>query len=247
MAVQQIEWVDIPAGALQRGTPLDQVDALTVRYAHTGVPRAWYEKETPRTQVVVPAFRLARTPVTVAQWRVFAEATGARALSGIDEHPVVGVSWDEATAYAAWIGSQLGVDARLPTEDEWERAARCDDTREFPWGDEYVQGRANLFDLGLGTTTPVGSFPDGASPFGVLDMAGNVDEWTSTLYAPYPGAPDDVPAVEDWAADPHITRGGAFRHDVDLARCARRHGAYEEDLVAVGIGLRLAAPAIATA
>lgn len=59
MTVQHIEWVDIPAGTLQRGTPLDQVDALTVRYAHTGVPRAWYEKETPRTQVVVPAFRLA--------------------------------------------------------------------------------------------------------------------------------------------------------------------------------------------
>lgn len=189
MTVQHIEWVDIPAGTLQRGTPLDQIDALTVRYAATGVPPAWYRKETPRLAVAVPAFRLARTPVTVAQWTAFAEATGARALSGIDEHPVVGVSWHEATAYAAWIGSQHGVDARLPTEDEWERAARGDDTREFPWGDEYVQGRANLFDLGLGTTTPVGSFPEGASPFGVLDMAGNVDEWTSTLYAPYPGRP----------------------------------------------------------
>lgn len=243
MAAQQIEWVGIPAGTLQRGTPPDEVDALTVRYADTGVPRAWYEKETPRTPIVVPAFRLARTPVTVAQWAAYAEETGGRAIAGIDEHPVVGVTWAEASAFAAWIGSQLGEEVRLPTEDEWERAARGDDTREFPWGDEYVRGRANLFDLGLGTTTPVGSFPDGASAFGVLDMAGNVDEWTSTRYAPYPGAPDSVPAVEDWAADPHITRGGAFRHDVDLARCARRHGAYEADLVAVGIGFRLAASA----
>lgn len=182
-------------------------------------------------------------PVTVAQWAAYAEETGARAIAGIDEHPVVGVTWAEASAFAAWIGSQLGEEVRLPTEDEWERAARGDDTREFPWGDEYVRGRANLFDLGLGTTTPVGSFPDGASAFGVLDMAGNVDEWTSTRYAPYPGAPDSVPTVEDWAADPHITRGGAFRHDVDLARCARRHGAYEADLLAVGIGFRLAASA----
>lgn len=241
MVVPQIEWIDIPAGNVERGTPPEEVDALAARYADTGVPRAWYVKETPRALIFVPAFRLARTPVTVAQWAAFAESTPARAIPGIDDHPVVGVSWDEATAYAAWIGAELGVDARLPTEDEWERAARGDDSREFPWGDEYATGRANLFDLGLGTTTPVGSFPDGASPFGVLDMAGNVDEWTSTLYAPYAGASSEVPVVEDWAADPHITRGGAFRHDVDLARCARRHGAYEADLVAVGIGFRLAA------
>jgi len=92
MAAQQIEWVGIPAGTLQRGTPPDEVDALTVRYADTGVPRAWYEKETPRTRIVVPAFRLARTPVTVAQWAAYAEETGARTISGIDEHPVVGVT-----------------------------------------------------------------------------------------------------------------------------------------------------------
>nr|WP_325176512.1 SUMF1/EgtB/PvdO family nonheme iron enzyme [Streptomyces sp. BSE6.1] len=79
--------------------------------------------------------------------------------------------------------------------------------------------------------------------FGVLDMAGNADEWTSTLYAPYPGAPEEVPRTEDWAFDRHITRGGAFRHDRDLARCARRHGAYEADLAAIGVGFRLAAPA----
>lgn len=77
----------------------------------------------------------------------------------------------------------------------------------------------------------------------MLDLAGNADEWTSTRYAPYPGAPAEVPATEEWAFDPHITRGGAFRHDIDLARCARRHGAYERDLAAIGVGLRLAADA----
>lgn len=243
-SIETIDWVEIPAGTFRRGTPADQIDVIAARYADTGVPRAWFLKEAPRHDVSVPAFRIARMPVTVAQWSAFASVAGQPVVGGPPDHPVFGVTWTEATDYCAWMSMQLGCEVRLPTEDEWERAARGDDTREFPWGDDYRTGLANLVDLGVGTTTPVGSFPDGASPFGVLDMAGNVDEWTSTLYAPYPGAPEDVPRLEHWAVDPHITRGGAFRHDRDLARCARRHGAYEADLQAIGVGLRLAASAV---
>lgn len=167
--------------------------------------------------------------------------TGPTGAGGPPGHRV---AWEAATAYCRWLGERLdGLEARLPTEDEWERAARGDDGREFPWGDEYRTGLANLVDLGIGTTTAVGSFPEGASPFGVLDMAGNADEWASSLYTPYPGAPAEVPSTEGWAFDRHITRGGAFRHDRDLARCARRHGAYEPDLESIGVGFRLAAPA----
>ncbi|MFD3973897.1 formylglycine-generating enzyme family protein [Streptomyces cyaneofuscatus] len=242
-AVEQVDWIDIPAGPVRRGTPADELAAVARRYADTHVPQAWYRKEAPRTEIHVPAFRIARTAVTVEQYGLFAADTGRPAPRGpAADHPVIGVAWEDATAYCRWLEERTGREVRLPTEDEWERAARGDDGREFPWGDEYRTGLANLVDLGVGTTTPVGSFPDGASPFGVLDMAGNADEWTSTLYAPYPGAPDDVPATEDWAFDRHITRGGAFRHDRDLARCARRHGAYEEDLAAIGVGFRLAAP-----
>lgn len=243
MRVEQVDWVEVPAGLVHRGTPTDEVPAVARRYADTGVPEAWYLKEAPRAGIHVPAFRIARTPVTVGEWSVFAAATGLPAPHGERDHPVIGIAWEDAVEYCAWIGGRLGHEVRLPTEDEWERAARGDDDREFPWGDEYRTGLANLVDLGLDTTTSVGSFPEGASPFGVLDLAGNADEWTSTLYAPYPGAPAEVPLVEDWAFDPHITRGGAFRHDRDLARCARRHSAYEEDLAAIGVGFRLAAPA----
>ncbi|OKI86464.1 formylglycine-generating enzyme family protein [Streptomyces sp. CB02414] len=241
--VEQVDWVEVPAGTLCRGTPGDEVAAVARRYADTGVPVDWYKKEVPRAEIHVPAFRIARTPVTVGQWAPFAAASGRPVPATPVDHPVIGIPYEAATAYCRWLGNRIGLGVRLPTEDEWERAARGDDDREFPWGEEYRTGLANLVDLGIGTTTPVGSFPGGASPFGVLDMAGNADEWTSTPYAPYPGAPADVPGTEDWAFDRHITRGGAFRHDRDLARCARRHGAYEPDLVAIGVGFRLAAPA----
>ncbi|MFD4960297.1 formylglycine-generating enzyme family protein [Microbacterium sp. NPDC058389] len=245
MPPAEVDWVEIPEGVVRRGTPIADLESVAERYADTGALPQWFRKEAPRADVRVPAFRIARTPVTVAQWAAFATATGrpVTAAPTRADHPVIGVAWADAAAYCDWIGTRLGVGVRLPTEDEWERAARGDDDREFPWGREYRIGLANLHDLGIGTTTTVGSFPDGASPFGVLDMAGNADEWTSTRYAPYPGAPADVPAVEDWAFDPHITRGGAFRHDRDLARCARRHGAYEADLAAIGVGFRLAAGA----
>jgi Uncharacterized conserved protein len=244
MGPEQVDWVEVPAGLLYRGTPIDEVAEVARCYRDTGVPTEWYRKEAPRTEIHVPAFRIARTHVTVGQWALFARAIGRHVSQAPSDHPVIGVTWNEATAYCRWLGEQLGgLEVRLPTEDEWERAARGDDSREFPWGDAYRPGRANLVDLGIGTTTPVGSFPEGASPFGVLDMAGNADEWTSTLYAPYPGAPIEVPSTEDWAADPHITRGGSFRHNRDLARCARRHAAYEQDLAAIGVGFRLAASA----
>ncbi len=175
--MEQVDWVDIPAGVVRRGTPVDEVAAVARRYADTGVPMEWYLKEAPRADIHVPAFRIARTPVTVGQWTRFAAATGRPVPQGPTDHPVIGVAWEVATAYCRWLQERLGgLEIRLPTEDEWERAARGDDDREFPWGDEYRTGLANLVDLGIGSTTPVGSFPEGASPFGVLDMAGNADE-----------------------------------------------------------------------
>lgn len=248
MSGSTIDWVEIPEGILQRGTPLDELEGIAARYADTGVPLAWYRKEAPRTLVRVPAFRISRVPVTVSEWSAFAADSGRAPLPAQSrtpgDHPIIGVPWSDAVDYCAWASERLGIAVRLPTEDEWERAARGDDTREFPWGDEYRVGLANLVDLGVGTTTPVGSFPEGASPFGVLDLAGNADEWTSTVYAPYPGAPADLPARDEYAFDPHVTRGGAFRHDRDLARCARRHSAYEADLTSIGVGFRLASDAV---
>ena len=151
------------------------------------------------------------------------------------------MAWAEATAYCSWLSERLGLPVRLPTEDEWERAARGDDAGEYPWGDAYDPQLANLQEYGAGGPLPVGSFRR-ASPFGVLDMAGNCDEWTSTEYFRYPGAPETVPTTDSIAVDPHVTRGGAWYHCRDLARCARRHAAFDNDFV--GVGLRLASSAM---
>lgn len=235
-----VDWVSIPAGTVLRGTPHEDVRGLVRDHADLAIPVSWFEKECPRAAVTVPGFLIARTPVTNDQYSAFLADRGERVPpDGVGDHPATGVPWHDAAAYCRWLSGRSGRSVRLPTEDEWERAARGDDAREFPWGDEYAADRANLAEAGIGGPAPVGALPLGASPFGVLDMVGSVDEWTATEFAPYPGAPATVPRTESWAADPHVTRGGAWFHHRDLARCARRHGAYDRELT--GIGFRLAA------
>lgn len=236
--VGSVQWVPIPAGMVQRGTPEGLIDAVMRAHADLDLPRSYFAKEAPRKEIAVAAFAIAATPVTSEFWRAFATDTGLDTdPSRPADHPIDGLPWQQAHAFGVWLSDRVGELFRLPTETEWERAARGDDAREYPWGDRFDVGCANLAEARIGATTPVGSFPRGAGPFGVLDLAGNVDEWTATVYAPYPGAPVDVPAEEDWALDPHITRGGSWRQHRDLARCARRHGLYPGN---AGAGFRLA-------
>ena len=138
--------------------------------------------ETRQRLVEVEALELTRTPVTNAQYRRFVTEERAAApphWPAPADHPVTFVDWHEASAFCAWAGG------RLPSEAEWEKAARGTDGRTYPWGDEEDETRAAVA-LGMkhGSTSPVGTDPDGASPYGLLDMAGNVWEWTSTEYPP---------------------------------------------------------------
>jgi len=221
--------------------------------------------EAPQHVVSVPAFELAATPVTNAEYLEFVQATGRPAPphwtggaipEGLEQHPVTYVDWFDASAYCHWTRS------RLPTEAEWEKAARGADGRLYPWGDDepesldlvlnqhkvrsplapgerrndperdgssFVLNQHNVrvraaFGLGSkgGAPTIVGSFPEGASPHGVLDMAGNVWEWLSTAYAPYPYRVDD--GREDPELDsPRVLRGGSFASKrSSFVRCASR-------------------------
>ena len=137
-------------------------------------------------------------------------------------HPVVYVTWHEALAYARWLAEATGKPYRLPTEAQWEKAARGDkDRRGYPWGDDFDAAKCNMANTGIDTTSAVGMFPGGASPYGVLDMSGNVWEWCSSLYRDYPYNSND--GREDLeAAGSRVLRGGAFYADRRYVRCAYR-------------------------
>ncbi|MSP12032.1 MAG: hypothetical protein EXR62_03640 [Chloroflexi bacterium] len=152
----------------------------------------------------------------------------------LGNHPVSGLTHGDAQAYCAWIGRLTGLDYRLPSEAEWEKAARGTDQRLFPWGDRWDARCCHTAATGVAASLPVGLFPAGASPYAALDMAGNVEEWTVSLLAPYPGSytGEKVPYPGSY-----VTRGGSYLLPGGYARCARRHTLQAQPAV---IGFRLA-------
>ena len=163
------------------------------------------EDEQPAHRVELSAFLISRTPVTNAQIASFLNARGVQSAAGknyyeaedsdarihrrgnqwvadagFENHPVVEVTWLGAREYCTWTKK------RLPTEAEWEKAARGSDNRKYPWGNDPPDRSRAQFESGWNETALVGSFPNGASPYGVLDLAGNVWEWVSSAYSPYP-------------------------------------------------------------
>jgi formylglycine-generating enzyme required for sulfatase activity len=207
------DWVDVPGGEVAIGR--DPV-------AFGGEAAA---DELPQHMVEVAACELTLTPVTVAQYAAFV-ADGAEPPhdwpdgeppADRADHPVTLVDWFDASAFCRWAGG------RLPTEAEWEKAARGADARIHPWGDEADPGRAAIgAGVKHGTTSPVGDHAAGASPYGLLGMAGNVWEWVSTAYRPYPY--DAADGREDPSGAPErVLRGGSFMsRDLRSARCAMR-------------------------
>ncbi len=165
--------------------------------------------ETPRHEATTTAFYCARDLVTERQFATFVSATGYRPegswkaedVVGQEEHPVTGVTWEDAEKYCDHVRG------RLLTEAEWEKAARGTDEREYPWGNDWDATMCdNSADGASRGTMNVGTFPDSASPYGVLDMAGNVWEWTADWFHAYPGA-----HLEDDTIDRYRTvRGGSW-------------------------------------
>ena len=185
--------------------------------------------EAPRHAVEVPAFAMSVYEVTYAEYDVFARATGRKQpdSSGWDRktHPVNNVSWDAALAYTRWLSKQTGKKYRLPSEAEWEYAARAGTRSSFWWGTSKGSGNAHCFDCGsdLNTNKPakVGSYK--ANQFGLFDTAGNLYEWVHDCYhRNYQGAPTDGSVWEGGDCSVRVVRGGAFRSPASSMRVENR-------------------------
>ncbi len=206
-----VEWINIPAGSttIEDGTRKGSV-----------LPEG-----TKGGQYDVPAFMIAKYPVTVAEYEVFVNDGGygnsdywygQSPTSAYLEfwnnpewhkpnHPVVGVSWYEAIAFCTWLSNKKGKSVLLPTEQQWQRAAQGDDGRKYPWGDECSKEYANYGQKAKdGRTTPVTQYPNGASPYGVMDMSGNVDEWCLTEWG------TDSTELKFESVSERVLRGGGW-------------------------------------
>lgn len=210
-------WVEIPAGQFWMGSE-----------------EGW-EDERPVHKVHLERYWIAKIPVANAQYRLFVEATGHKTPEhwengkiprGLESYPVVEVSWRDAIAYCRWLSEVTGKLITLPSEAEWEKAARgATDKREYPWGDTWKEGHCNSAELGVGGATPAGIFPEGASPYGCQDMVGNVWEWTRSIYQKYPyQAGDGREKLEAGDEIARVLRGGSFGNNRNRARCAFRNG-----------------------
>ena len=199
----------------------------------------------PQHEVTLPGFKIGRYPITNAQYRDFVEATKREwgSYDGLRPErsncPAGILTWHDAIAFCDWLTTEWrkkgkissNETVRLPTEAEWEKAARGLEGRVYPWGDDWEQGRCNSSESKIGGPCAVGMFPTGASPYGCLDMAGNVWEWTSSLW----GKDFDVPGFkypyksndgrENLKAGKKILRvlrGGSWFNDQGDARCYYR-------------------------
>lgn len=227
--VDGMEFCSVPAGIFRMGSKTDAEG---------------FGNETPSHELdVTYAFSISRYPVTISQFREYVESTHNQpdnpdGLRGDSNVPVHGVSWQEARDFCSWLTErwraigriERGWNVALPSEAEWEKAARGEDGRRYPWGEEADPEKASYDKTSLGEPSAVGCFPGGVSPFGCEEMSGNVWEWTRSLWGRdwedpigYPYHLADGRETSE-ASGPRVLRGGAYNESASYVRCAVRHG-----------------------
>ena len=215
------------------GSTITGADGMTLLYVPAGEftmgSEDGYDAEKPIHTVYLDAFWIDRTEVTNAMYEVCVADGGCNPPNNessvnrevyyghpeFDDYPVVYVTWNDANEYCSW------ADRRLPTEAEWEKAARGENANVYPWGDDAPDNTLLNFNSAVGDTTEVGKYPNGASPYGALDMAGNVWEWVEDWYGAYPDNADNNP---DYGTTYRVQRGGSFHFNEIAVRSTFRLG-----------------------
>jgi formylglycine-generating enzyme required for sulfatase activity len=221
-----IVMVYIPPGEFMMGQTDEEkkwlIDQIDEKYYNS-----YCANETPLHKVYLDSYWIGKYEVTFAQYDRYCndikkEKPGDEGW-GRENRPVINVSWDDASAYCEWLSQQTGLQFKLPTEAQWEKAARGNDQRKYPWGSRELDKDLANFSVNVCKTTPVGSYPTGASPYGLLDMAGNVWEWCGDWYEAgyYKNSPLKNPSGPDSGSD-RVFRGGGWSYYFGGLRCANR-------------------------
>jgi len=227
----------------RRGPKMVKLPAATFMMGSVGTSNNF--DEGPRHKVRVPKFSISKHEITFADYDRFARATGRRLPHdqgwGRGNRPVVNVNWGDAVAYAEWISRQTGKDYRLPSEAQWEFAARAGSDGAYWWGGKTAKGKSSCFDCGSEwdnqRTAKVGSFA--ANAFGLHDTSGNVQEWIDDCYhRGYKGAPTDGSARVTPECSQRVVRGGSYTSPQDSLRTARR-GQSHQDTRLDNLGFRI--------
>ncbi|MBN1815387.1 MAG: SUMF1/EgtB/PvdO family nonheme iron enzyme [Anaerolineae bacterium] len=226
--------IPIPAGPFWMGSASDDTEA--------------HDNEKPRRKLDLPEYQIGRYPVTNVQYACFISNTGhnpprhwdgGHVPASLADHPVVNVSFEDAEGYCRWLSEMAGQRYRLPTEEEWEKAARggLPETRRYPWGDKWQPDSCNTREMGRNGTTPVREFEHvNRSPFEVIDLVGNVWEWTASWYERYP---DSSHESVHYGRVYRVVRGGSWRSDCRDVHISCR-GRYKPDDRRLYVGFRVA-------
>jgi len=225
------QMIRIPAGKFLMGSTSEQI-AQAIK---DGADKNWVQNETPQHAVELSEYSIGKYPITNREYQAFVRDAKYKPPQGWDgeqfpaekgSHPIANVSWDDAGAYCKWLSVKTGKPYRLPTEAEWEKAARGEDGRVYPWGNDFDPQKSNTSETKLGDTSDIGKFsPQGDSPYGCADMAGNIWEWCSDQFVEneYKNRKDIVKGPQGSQTGTYrVLRGGSFYNNHGFARCAYR-------------------------
>lgn len=244
--------VSIASGSYSIGSTMESIAHALSYYANLDLEEKWLLKEHPQHNVEVAGFLIGKYPVTNGEYLEFLVATQydrlptswvlGRFPTEKRNHPVFNVLPEDAMAYIEWLNFETERQFRLPTEIEWEVAASGGNGQQYPWGETFDPQNCNTIEGNILGSTPVGMY-EGVAPCAndLCDMAGNVEEYVSDDYRPYPGGDTIKDHLNEGTDHYRVARGGSFGRFGDLARCQRRHGLFPESVRAIfPMGFRLA-------